>query len=931
MEPGTLIGRFVVEKPLGEGGMGVVYAGRDPHLDRRVAIKVLRGERGGFGDRLLREAQALAQLSHPNVVGVYEVGVHAEQVFVAMELVDGQGLDRLMSAGAMPWRRALELLVQAGRGLVAAHKKGIVHRDFKPSNVMVDGEGRVRVADFGLARLAAADASDHGTSPARDERPSTLATTVDSGRDDAAHDDAHAWTPSSGGARLLGALLTRDGAVLGTPRYMAPEQHAGKTATEAWDQYSFCLVLWEAMFGALPFAGADVETLAASKAAGRIVHPDDAPRIPGWLIRAVERGLSPDPARRHASMASLVAALEETPVRRRRAALAGVAAVGVAAAAIGGFALASRDERRVGCDRADAALALTWSPEARAGVIRVLGDAGEPVAAAIDTRVGAWRGARVDACRATHDRREQSAALLDRRAGCFERQRLELETLVAAIARGDTPGWLALEAARDLPDAARCGAAALAGTPPAVTGARADETTRLVADATTANRLGRSDEARRLGVEAVTAAREVGDPLLLAEALAVQAKAAGEYDHVQRRAILEEALGVASEAGAPSLEASLATELLDQATAERVPERIRTLLPIAAAALRRAGVAADAAVRAEAKLDEAHALSILGRRDEAARACEELGALVPDKMPHCRCYISLELDVESARAACEEAVALAERSWGPDHPEVAGALVSLSSTVRNQGDYKLAVTLAKRALAIDERTRGETSNRVQRDLGAIINALVDGMRPREAQTTITRALALLERNPGRTDGVRARLLSQRAEVNVMLDDADAGYRDAVDALAAATRHYGAEQHNIPYYHYRIAQTLKMGKDDCAGAVTSFQKVIELSKRTIGETSEMYLLGLQGAAECLVRLERATEARPLFEEAMRIAPALELQPYNRAMLFAAYGECLSVLGDRAGAIREFGKARELLVALPEARGMVEQVDAFVKQL
>ncbi|HVV85278.1 MAG TPA: serine/threonine-protein kinase, partial [Kofleriaceae bacterium] len=152
---GASIGRFSIVRRIGAGGMGTVYEARDPELARSVAVKVIAAPDARRALRFLREAQALAQLQHPNVVAVHDVGTEGEQVYLAMELVDGESLER--RPGPRPWREVLPALVQAGRGLAAAHAKGLVHRDVKPANILLGKDGRVRIGDFGLARVAGPD------------------------------------------------------------------------------------------------------------------------------------------------------------------------------------------------------------------------------------------------------------------------------------------------------------------------------------------------------------------------------------------------------------------------------------------------------------------------------------------------------------------------------------------------------------------------------------------------------------------------------------------------------------------------------------------------------------------------------------------------------------------------------------------------------
>jgi predicted Ser/Thr protein kinase len=233
---GRVIGRYVVLGKLGSGAMGMVLAAHDPELDRKVALKLLLPHHGRRADlaqrRLLAEAQALARLSDPHVVAVHDVGTHEDRVFVAMELVDGQTLQKWLATGPRAWPRVLEVMLAAGRGLAAAHARGLVHRDFKPANVMLGSDGRVRVMDFGLALAQEELSSD----------------------DDVADEISRP-------RRALGQPITQHGALLGTPGYMAPEQLGGQRGGPAADQFSFCVSLWEALYGRRPFVAESLPEL----------------------------------------------------------------------------------------------------------------------------------------------------------------------------------------------------------------------------------------------------------------------------------------------------------------------------------------------------------------------------------------------------------------------------------------------------------------------------------------------------------------------------------------------------------------------------------------------------------------------------------------------------------------------------------------------
>ena len=306
----TRIGRFAVLRRLGAGGMGVVYAGYDEELDRRVAIKVVREDTVGTHGRarMLREAQAMAKLSHPNVVQVYEVGELDDQVFVAMEFIRGKTLTDWLSAEERTWEEILEVFLQAGRGLAAAHRQGLVHRDFKPDNVLVDNDGRARVLDFGLAR-------------------------AENGRRDVEDDSALIRLGATNHSELR-RDLTMVGTILGTPAFMSPEQHLGRPADARSDQFSFCVALYIALYEQAPFAGETLGELMETVTSGALRKPPATTRVPPSVFQALATGMATETAERFPSMDTLLGALSpETPDGRRRwlwpAALVGVSTLAV--------------------------------------------------------------------------------------------------------------------------------------------------------------------------------------------------------------------------------------------------------------------------------------------------------------------------------------------------------------------------------------------------------------------------------------------------------------------------------------------------------------------------------------------------------------------------------------------------------------------------
>jgi Tol biopolymer transport system component/tRNA A-37 threonylcarbamoyl transferase component Bud32 len=301
---GSTLGRYIVLNKLGGGGMGVVYAAYDPELDRKVAVKLLRAETASHRkdsnarERLLREAQAMARLSHPNVIPVYDVGTLGEQVFIAMELIDGRTLKDWLKEKQRGAREVLDVFIQAGKGLAAAHAAGLVHRDFKPDNVLIGCDGQVKVLDFGIARAVEDLASGAPTLPQKLE----------------------AQGPST--PRVLEVQLTKTGMFLGTPAYMAPEQLLGKATDARTDQFSFCVALYEALYGERPFDGSGVDALTHQVTKGEVKEPSKSSRVPSWVRQVLLRGLRPNPKERFPSMDALLRELGQSPpVARRRVVL----------------------------------------------------------------------------------------------------------------------------------------------------------------------------------------------------------------------------------------------------------------------------------------------------------------------------------------------------------------------------------------------------------------------------------------------------------------------------------------------------------------------------------------------------------------------------------------------------------------------------------
>ncbi len=409
--PELAVGRYRLLHLVGRGGMGEVYAAYDPELDRRVAIKILRADAHPDNNieaaRLAREAQAVARLSHPNVVAIYDVGSSSGRMFLAMELVEGETLALWLARHTRTRSEILSMFLMAGRGLAAAHRAGIVHRDFKPQNVMVARDGSARVMDFGLAAAG------------------------------------------GGAGRTHQIRLTKAGAILGTPLYMSPEQMVGQTVDPRADQFSFCVALWEALHGARPFEGSTVLELRGDVLAGR---PRPGPlrgRIPRRIQAALERGLSVDRTRRFAEMNALLDELTAAPTGAPKRTAAVGLALGLALAGLvgGGFVWRARARQLAACDPAPK-LAHVWETTADGltrlemrtaflGVANDVPDAGDRfarVSQLLDGYANAWSSASRGVCEAASQAADGTTGL---RLDCLDRRRAELAALTDVLVHAD--------------------------------------------------------------------------------------------------------------------------------------------------------------------------------------------------------------------------------------------------------------------------------------------------------------------------------------------------------------------------------------------------------------------------------------------------------------------------------------------------------------
>jgi serine/threonine protein kinase/tetratricopeptide (TPR) repeat protein len=806
---GDEIGRYVILERVGAGGMGVVYAAWDPKLDRKVALKLLHSNKEDHGQRLQREAQAMARLTHPNVITVHDVGDIGGRVFVAMEFVEGQTLGewaklersrteaaRKTDVPQRSWSEVLEVMLAAGRGLAAAHAQGLVHRDFKPDNVMIGADGRVRVMDFGLVRAAGSLSAGETV----DESSSSGASLSASSARIALEDLPHMHASLDGGS-AFGSELTMVGALLGTPAYMAPEQLRGEEADPAADQFAYCVVLWQCLYGERPFGGDT--PLAVLFAISHATFRDAVPGrvVPTWIRRALERGLAADPAARWPDMPSLLRALAEDPKLRRRPYVFGGALLASMAALVTTVILLQPDPPPPPCQQAGDELHELWSDARKASLAATFtaselvyaDESWSRVVAKLDDWSANWIAARRDACEATEVRHEQSAELLDLRMACLDQQLHRFAALVDVLADADdTVIEKAIEAVEALPTLEVCAdrswlTAAVRPPEDPQLAAAVERVRESIARAEALTDGGKPNEALPIAEQAEARAHELAWQPLLAEAATTlgrvqqergefaKSRAAleagyfaarrGGHDEITLRAAalliytlgvglgelqpaevwIEHALAEAERIGRGDLTAEVHTSI-------GIHHYLRSELPAAAEAFARAlELHADAQ---STGLASAHInygtvlINVDRKRREQAFAELELGLamlieIVGPQHPTVAVALSNYATVhgaldenQQAIVLLERALAINERALSPSHPMTALVELNLATNLRRlgtPGSVQRGLALAERALVTNRQVFGQQHARVAETEREIGRTLLALDRPRDAK------------------------------------------------------------------------------------------------------------------------------------------------------------------------------------------------------
>ncbi len=942
LEAGGQLGRYRVEELIGQGAMGAVYAARDPELDRRVAVKVIRPGLAAYSDmvaaRLSREARAMAQVAHPNVVAVHDVGHAGGQVFVAMELAAGVTLREWLAAASRSWREVVAVFRGAGEGLAAAHAAKLVHRDFKPDNVLVDEDGRARVTDFGLARaLARPEPAGPATQRGEARGPAMAASEVG---------ESSRARPGSGRADSSdGAVgLTRTGATVGTPAYMAPEQHAHLPTDERSDQFSFCVALWEALFGERPFPGDTALELAEAVVCGRRRPLPRRPRVPAWLRRALVRGLSVRPDERFPTMRALLDALRPRP-RLRLSALA------IALTAGGGVALAATlgaaDDRAPDCSAGEARLAAVWNDGRRDALRARLVQPGNPqtevrwglVDRALSRYARGWRSMHADTCAAAA-RADRSPELLDLRSHCLDTRLADLQQVTALLDTADpVVAAGAVESIEALPPIERCSTVEVveARTPvPSDPAQRAqvEELRRELVRADALRLAGRYAEARahlealRARAEATSYRPLVADVLYFLGELETSTGSAADGEATLRRAAHTAEAGRYDQLAADAW--ILLIETASQGTGDLA--RAAEYAEHARAALDRLG----RHTRLEAQYEQhmgildwarsRHA-DALAHFSAARRLFEQVGD--PEGMAGADEGMALvyedQGELDEALRLTRGVLAAREARLGRDHPHVALAANNVASALMMMGRYKEALDEMNRALAIRQRANGPEHLETAQALHNIGELLRNLGRYQEALDHHRRSLAVFEREFGSDHQMVATSLENTGGVYLELGQIDQAVPRLRRALDIHLRTLGAAHVNTVRGRINLADGLR-SSGHFAGALEQDRAALTALSGGIGVENLYGAHARFGEGLDLVGLGRLSEARDPLERA--ITTLQRVGGDAAALARAQFGLARSLWPDPGARARARDLATAALAALQGASGADARLRARV---
>jgi tetratricopeptide (TPR) repeat protein len=875
---GMEFGRYRIVHRIGSGGMGTVYSAFDPTLDRTVALKVLheKVESADAEQRLLREAQAMARLSHPNVVTVHDAGMEDGRPYVAMEFVEGYDLRTWLRREQRGWRDIVDKFVAAGDGLAAAHAAGLIHRDFKPGNVMVGNDGRVRVTDFGLARAAeAGDWEVPGTSPG------SLAMPVA---------DAESSSP-------LNTPLTQAGTVLGTPAYMAPEQALEGRADHRSDQYAFCVSLYVALFGKHPLGEfSNLPEFIAQLETDDVSPPPADHEVPTRIVTPIMRGLSRSPEERFPDMSGLLDTLRHDPAQRRKRWLVAGAAVAAAAAAIGIFSYTAY--RKQLCGGSESQVAAVWNADRRieleehfASVAEGLGhEAVAAVAFRLDDYSNRWATVHREACEATRIRGEHSEGLLDRQMACLRRRLRETDHLLALLAAGGrdlTTSALDAVVGLNRPEICADSSALVERLPlpeDEATRAALTELEDRLAAAVAEKLAGDYQTALERLNEITPEARQLDYPPTLAEVLILKGyveSALGLAEDSERS--LREAFG-AAEQGRDDRAGAVAASNLMWVTGylQGRFEEAERWSDLAAAKIERLG--GDESVAADYADSRASVLIQAGRHREA-------------------------IEVQ------KQALELISRISGPESLDAAMAMSTMGHALSSIGDYRAAVEYYEKSLTLKELLVGPDHPTVGFTAASLSQAYAGLSEYQKAAEMSRRALTILEKAFGTDDPQLAISLNNLAYSLEGLEQFDEARKIHERSIEIVSQSWGPNHPQIAISLLNLS-SLEKQAEDYQAALDASRRAGEILTATYGTDHPLYAYAANNTGVFLMETGQPAQGVVHLEKALAIRVASDTDPVLIAVTRFNLGRALWEAGQRERGRRSVSEAERELIAIGE---------------
>jgi tetratricopeptide (TPR) repeat protein len=887
---GENFGRYVILQAIGAGGMGRVYAAYDTSLDRRVALKFLAdGSSDAAVARLLKEANAMAKLNHPNVVTIFDAGTVMNEPYIAMELVEGQTMAAWRCSADRSVREICRVMAATARGIAAAHAAGIVHRDIKPQNVLIAGD-RVLVTDFGLS--------------------------------------------------VTNASAERG--LVGTPGYMAPEQFVGAPVDVRTDVFGFCATLYFMLHGVPPFQAGTLSELKARVLSGQVTPVRARRQVPARLHQLALQGLVPEPMARPTDLARIADDLLFDPaVRRRRVAIGAAVAITVAGAFAAGIYLNASPQRR--CNAGAAAIAADWTSTDRAQLrqrfaLANMAEAWPALEQRIDRYVASWRATRADTCSATFGKAQQSVALLDLRMMCLDGQRAWLGALVDSLGNSSVKE-LAIAGGVGLPDVSECSDVGRANQKPVPGGSEARVTATNLQErldtATSDVVLGRYQKANAAIDAALIDARRLGYEPLIAEALfqRAQLEEEGKARHAaapagaappNARALYEEAYALAERSGADWIRLMVSLGLIRNSNNQSRLAEADMWVKLASALLARIGNPPKRLANLEFQIGQIHIAR--GQMVEARAALDRSLALrtttgaekSPDLVPPMLARCDAEPDRAVGKACYEKLLQYALATNGPKHPNLAGIYNNMSTVwIANRSTRPEACGLIEKALRIFELFIA----RDNRGRITLESNLADCLRlTGHVEDARRRLLELLDRLPTPSSN---RMAVRRFYGQLLFHNGESAEAEHQLRLATAEGAGLVDATDDTWYFSRCALAdLLLTTRRPAEALAEADRALAGFIAAKVPTPESDALIVKGRA--LLALGRPKEAIAPFEEALAWMAKNQIPANEQGPALLGLGQAEQALGDHALGLEKMERAAVESPAAevdPEIRGQI----------